>query len=287
MSDEDLRPWRGASKRRALEHFIERQSGAVAPARLDEVYADFRDRLGRLFADQGVRAVDGAEATFAWLRERGVRLALTTGFDRAVAELLLGAVGWGVGVLDAVVCGDDVPQGRPAPYMIFRAMEATGVLGVRRVVNVGDTALDLESGWNAGVGVNVGVLSGAHALEQLRQAPHTHLLAGVADLPDLLDPGAEGVGGLGRPPEGGILRPVNGQAPCNAVLEAPAPPASPVAEGGAAGGTPGLGLIPVRRRCGCTAPAPRRSSPRSPGRGRPARPGPTGAPPRRGPRPPC
>ena len=38
-------------------------------------------------------------------------------------------------------------------------MERTGVVSVRQVVNVGDTALDLESGWNAGVGGNVGVLS--------------------------------------------------------------------------------------------------------------------------------
>ena len=59
-------------------------------------------------------------------------------------------------------------------------------MNVRRVVNVGDTALDLESGWNAGVGYNIGVLSGAHGRDQLQQAPHTHLLASVADLPELL-----------------------------------------------------------------------------------------------------
>jgi hypothetical protein len=30
---------------------------------------------------------------------------------------------------------------------------------------------------------NIGVWSGAHPREKLEQAPHTHLLAGVADLP--------------------------------------------------------------------------------------------------------
>src|SRR4051812_45724302 len=67
MTDDDLRPWRGASKRRALGHFLERQSGAGGTARLDEVYVDFRDQLERLFAERGVRAVEGAEATFARL----------------------------------------------------------------------------------------------------------------------------------------------------------------------------------------------------------------------------
>jgi phosphonatase-like hydrolase len=194
ITDDDLRPWRGASKRRALQHFIETGLGAVTPERLDAAYADFRVRLKQLFEGEGVRPIDGVEDAFACLRRRGVRLALTTGFDRDVAGLLLGAVGWDERTIDAVVCGDEVPQGRPAPYLIFRAMERTGVVSVRRVVNVGDTTLDLESGWNAGVGVNVGVLSGAHTREQLRQAPHTHLLPSVADLPSLLTPQEKGPG---------------------------------------------------------------------------------------------
>ncbi|EGD56172.1 hypothetical protein SCNU_04926 [Gordonia neofelifaecis NRRL B-59395] len=34
---------------------------------------------------------------------------------------------------DAVITTDDVPAGRPAPYMIFRAMERCGVASVRGV----------------------------------------------------------------------------------------------------------------------------------------------------------
>ena len=56
-------------------------------------------------------------------------------------------------------------------------------------MNVGDTELDLRAGWNAGVGWNVGVLSGAHPRERLEGAPHTHLIESVASLPDLGDPG--------------------------------------------------------------------------------------------------
>ena len=187
ITDEELRPWRGASKRRALAHFIERRFGTVETGRMDEIYAAFRDRLREQFAVVGVQPLTGAEQTFAWLRARGVRLALTTGFDREVADMLFGAMGWDGRTIDAFVCGDEVLQGRPAPYMIFRAMEHTNVTDVRRVVNVGDTALDLESAWNAGVGYSIGVLSGAHGRDQLQRVPHTHLLASVADLPALLD----------------------------------------------------------------------------------------------------
>ena len=87
-----------------------------------------------------------------------------------------------VQLADAVVCGDDVALGRPAPFLIFRAMEQTGVTSVHQVMCVGDTVLDLQAGHNAGVRYVVGVLSGAHGKEQLETAPHTHLVASVAAL---------------------------------------------------------------------------------------------------------
>src|SRR5204863_5166106 len=131
--------------------------------------------LARRYA-QGVRAVAGAAQTFTWLRERGVKVALNTGFDREITELLLAGLGWTHGVVDAVVCGDEVRRGRPAPQLIFRCMEATEVDSVHEIAVVGDTTLDLQSGHNAGARWNVGVLSGAHSREQLESQPHTHLI---------------------------------------------------------------------------------------------------------------
>ena len=112
-------------------------------------------------------------------------MVLNTGFDRDVTQLLLSGLDWTQGVADAVICSDDVPLGRPAPYMIFRAMEATAVVNVDRIANVGDTALDLQAGNNARVRCNIGVLSGAHPREVLMREKHTRLLPSVADLPGL------------------------------------------------------------------------------------------------------
>jgi len=69
--------------------------------------------------------------------------------------------------------------------MIFRAMEATGTIGVHQVATVGDTRLDLDAGHNAGVRWNIGVLSGAHDRQRLEQAPHTHLMPSIAGLGEL------------------------------------------------------------------------------------------------------
>jgi len=89
-------------------------------------------------------------------------------------------------VIDAIVCGDEVVAGRPAPAMIFEAMRRTGVSDPTRVMVVGDTVLDLQAGRAAGAGWVVGVTSGAHDRARLLQAPHTHLLQSVAEIPRLL-----------------------------------------------------------------------------------------------------
>jgi phosphonatase-like hydrolase len=183
ISADALRAVRGASKRDAIRHFVSRDHTRGVEALTDEIFNDFRDYLAQLFQAGGVKPVAGAAGVFDWLRERGIRIALNTGFDRLTTGLIIDVVGWNTGVADAIICGDDVAQGRPAPYLIFRSMEATGVTSVHQVMCVGDTVLDLQAGRNAGARYVVGVLSGAHKKEQLEKEPHTHLIASVAALP--------------------------------------------------------------------------------------------------------
>lgn len=183
ITDDALRAVRGASKRDAIRHFVSQHHTARVDALTDEIFNDFRDYLSGLFKAGGVKPVAGAADTFKWLRGRGIKIALNTGFDRLTADLIVDAVGWKTGVADTILCGDDVAQGRPAPYLIFRSMEKTGVTSVHQVMCVGDTVLDLQAGRNAGARYIVGVLSGAHKKEQLKQEPHTHLIASVAALP--------------------------------------------------------------------------------------------------------
>lgn len=183
VTSEQLTAVRGSSKRQAIWHLM--PEGPDRGDRANQVYASFCQHLARRYRSDGVEPIVGAEQTFKWLRAQGVRVALNTGFDRDITELLLTTLHWEEGVADAVVCGDEVKQGRPAPYLIFHAMEATGTTSVQQVANVGDTVLDLQAGHNAGVRWNVGVLSGAHHQELLERAPHTHLLQSVTELPDL------------------------------------------------------------------------------------------------------
>jgi phosphonatase-like hydrolase len=181
-TDAELREWKGASKQEVIRHFVRRQRGVAGTDNVGAVYADFRSALERHYRKHGVVPIAGAAATFAWLRERGIKLATTSGFYREVSDLIVESTGWR-GLFSANISSSDVSMGRPAPFMIFRAMETAGVTSVREVIDIGDTPLDLQSGTNAGVREVVGVLTGLHGRERLMREPHTHLLASVADIP--------------------------------------------------------------------------------------------------------
>jgi phosphonatase-like hydrolase len=187
LSDEEIRSVRGRSKREAIAYLLNRHLSLVDRQRhATAVYSDFQRILMERFEGQGIEPVDGAEETFEWLRTRDVKVVLSTGFDRAVAALLLRNVGWDKS-LDAVVCNEDVLRGRPAPYMVFRAMEWTGCECVHRVAAVGDTVSDLQAADNAGVRWCIGVLSGAHSKIQLESCPHSEIICSVKELPSIFN----------------------------------------------------------------------------------------------------
>jgi phosphonatase-like hydrolase len=182
----EITAWRGASKREVLGRLLARD-GAPADAvaeRLPLVYGRFRALLAERLARAAPVSLPGVGETFARLRAAGIRIALTTGFDRALVEQLLTAVDWAE-LVDTWVSSDDVLLGRPAPDMIVLAMRRCGVADADRIAVVGDTRLDLEAAWNAGARWRVGVLTGAHDRATLAAAPHTHLLDSVRDLPSL------------------------------------------------------------------------------------------------------
>lgn len=85
------------------------------------------------------------------LRGMGMKIAATTGYFLEAAQACYTA-GKSQGYEpDFAICADEVSTGRPAPWMIFRCMEATAVYPPRRVVKVGDTIVDVTDGLNAGV----------------------------------------------------------------------------------------------------------------------------------------
>jgi phosphonoacetaldehyde hydrolase len=85
------------------------------------------------------------------LRRRDIPVAVNTGYNREMLDIVLRKAAEGNFVPDAALCAFDVPKGRPAPWMVFRLMEPLAVYPPAAVVKVGDTIADIEEGLNAGV----------------------------------------------------------------------------------------------------------------------------------------
>ncbi len=136
--------------------------------------------------DRGeVAALPGSEDVFAALRAGGVRICLTTGFSPATRDRIIGALGW-EGLVDLALSPADAGRGRPWPDMILAAVLRLRIDDVAEVAVAGDTTSDLIAGTRSGASIVAGVLTGAHSAEELAEAPHTHLLGSVRELPELL-----------------------------------------------------------------------------------------------------
>jgi len=187
LTNDQIQTWMGAGKREAIRGLLTGPDGsAPADALVDATFDDLRQRLDVRYRQTPPTPMPGVVDAFELFRRAGIKIALTTGFDRDVTDRLLASIGWDHTVIDAVICIDDVPAGRPAPYMIFRAMEATGVRDVHDVLVAGDTVRDLEAGNNSGAGIVVGVLTGQVPVAVLAATAHSHIVDSVADIPALL-----------------------------------------------------------------------------------------------------
>jgi len=186
FTEEELAAKRGAHKLSLFTEFAARRYARDDAAKRGAAALEvFEKQLRHFLATGGGTPIEGAEDAIGRLRNAGIKVVLTSGFDRGLIADIVKHCGWGE-LFDAVVYPDEVPAGRPAPYLIFQAMQKTRVDAVARVAAIGDTILDLQAGTNAGAGWVIGVLSGAADAETLGRMPHTHLLSSIAALPPLL-----------------------------------------------------------------------------------------------------
>ncbi|MGL5083471.1 MAG: HAD family hydrolase [Microcoleaceae cyanobacterium] len=163
--------------------------------RVETSYRDFKEVLETHYQTQPVEPTENCLELFQWLKSQGIKIGLNTGFYREVTDIILARLGWNQG-LDRNYIGTDTSmiqvsvtpseiyhnEGRPAPYMIQKAMYKLGIKDPRKVVTVGDTPSDIEAGTNAGCCLSLGVTNGTHARDQLEQYPNDGLLSSILEL---------------------------------------------------------------------------------------------------------
>lgn len=150
-------------------------------------FSDFLTILEAAYQNLGVSTYEGTLELFDYLRKHGVQVALNTGYNEKTALSLLSKLNWKAGgTFDALVTADDVAHGRPAPDMIFAAMELCGISDALEVAKVGDSIVDIAEGKSAGCGLTFGVTTGAQTFGQLKTANPDFILGSLVELKDII-----------------------------------------------------------------------------------------------------
>jgi len=145
----------------------------------------FEEAYVNEIAEQGISEIPGSLELFASLRERGIPVALTTGFSRSTLNVILIELGWH-DVVDLTVTPDEAGRGRPHPDMLLHAARKLNAPSPEFSLVVGDTASDMKSAVAYGSKNIFGVLSGAHSKEILVDAGATSIVNSILDITSLL-----------------------------------------------------------------------------------------------------
>jgi phosphonatase-like hydrolase len=173
----------GKEKLQAIKDVLASQHHETTHAQ--EIYNYFIVALENAYQNLEVTPCSNAETVFALLKKQEIKVVLNTGYNRATATGLLSKLSWIEGEdIDLLVTASDVSNNRPAPDMIDYAIKHFAITDPTTVVKVGDSAIDIEEGKNAGCGKTFGVTTGAQTREQIQVAGPTAVLD---DLLEILD----------------------------------------------------------------------------------------------------
>jgi len=171
--------------RMLLEQKLEDQS-RVTEEYVGQIHNRFVEMMVNHYRNSpDVRELPEVNDTWQKLREQGIKIALDTGFSRPIADAIIERLHWR-DKIDVSVTSDEVAYGRPAPDMIFRAMNLLGIDDIQHVAKIGDTASDMEQGKNAGCPYVIGITTGSFGREALRELPSTHVIDSFGEVLSLL-----------------------------------------------------------------------------------------------------
>ncbi len=117
---------------------------------IDAMYAFTEPRMIEAVAEHS-EPIAGVPEFAAEMRRRGIKIGSTTGYTRSIMDVVTARAGERGYAPDAVVTSDEVPMGRPAPYMCYAACIRMQIFPFAAMVKIGDTVSDMLEGRNAGM----------------------------------------------------------------------------------------------------------------------------------------
>lgn len=186
VSEQQISLVMGLEKKDAIHLLCKQNHYPDSPEMVEMIYASFYQNLVDTYTQNRLpKPFPDAEEIFAWLNEQGIQVALNTGFERKLTQLVLQQVNWeNHPHIQKVISADEVMRGRPFPDMIHYLMQQLHVHDSRQVMKVGDTPSDVQEGRNAGCGYVVAVLTGSGIQDALMQAKPDKIINCLSEIKD-------------------------------------------------------------------------------------------------------
>ena len=183
IKPDDMKNWYGVNKTEVLQHFINtdneyKDNETILPQMLNSFKKELKKNY---FEDKSIKLIDpGMPDLFNKLREKGIKIALNSGFSVDIQEALIENLNMR-DFIDGYISSESVPHGRPEPFMIQELMNRFNITNPKEVIKVGDSKNDILEGKNAGCFKSIGVLSGAENEENLKKVGADVILNSVMD----------------------------------------------------------------------------------------------------------
>jgi phosphonoacetaldehyde hydrolase len=95
------------------------------------------------------RLIPGTTEAIKYFRDQKLKIGTSTGYTREMMDVVTACALEQGYQPDHIVCADEVPKGRPAPFMMFENVKRFLIYPMHCVVKIGDTPADIDEGINA------------------------------------------------------------------------------------------------------------------------------------------
>lgn len=116
---------------------------------VDAMYADFLPLQKEILGDHS-EVIAGVAPVVDECRRSGLRIGSSTGYTQELMSVVVPAAAANGYSPDCVLCSEDAPIGRPAPFLLYEAAMRLKISRLWHVVKVDDTAVGIQAGRNAG-----------------------------------------------------------------------------------------------------------------------------------------
>ena len=185
-----------------------RHGRPASDADVEALYQQFVPLQLSCLAEHAV-LIPGVREAVQCCRDRGFKIGSTTGYTRAMLEVLLELSAQAGYIPDCSMAPEDVGAGRPHPFMLYEIAVRLKVYPMSAIVKIGDTPADIYEALNAGcwaigvagtgnrIGISRGEFEGMPGADreirltqsraELQNAGAHYVIDTLSEIPALLD----------------------------------------------------------------------------------------------------